>query len=71
MGIKMSAKTEKPVKKTSFFKSIKAEFKKISWPAKDFLLKQSLVVVATAVVFGILIAILDFVILYGINVLSM
>ena len=43
-----------------FFKGVKAEFKKIIWPERDTLLKQLAVVLAVAVVVGLLIAIIDF-----------
>ena len=39
-----SAKNEK-TKKPGFFKGVKAEYKKISWPDKDSLVKQSVAVV--------------------------
>lgn len=67
-----SAKPEKKdkAKKTSFFKSLKVEFKKITWPDKQSTFKQSVAVVAISVVVGIFIAILDFVIQYGVNVLT-
>ncbi|MBR1931642.1 MAG: preprotein translocase subunit SecE [Lachnospiraceae bacterium] len=54
----------------SFFKGVKAEFKKISWPDRQATLKQSVAVVAISVVLGIIIAILDFVIQYGVNFLT-
>ncbi len=56
--------------KTSFFKGVKAEFKKISWPDKQTTLKQSVVVVAISVVVGFIIAALDFVIQHGVNFLT-
>ena len=54
----------------SFFKGVKAEFKKISWPDRQATLKQSVAVVAISVVLGIIIAILDFAIQYGVNFLT-
>lgn len=54
----------------SFFKGVKAEFKKISWPDRQSTLKQSVAVVAISVVMGVLIAVLDFVIGYGVNFLT-
>ncbi len=56
--------------KTGFFKSVKAEFKKISWPDRRTTLKQAIVVVAIAVVLGIIISVLDMVIQYGVNFLT-
>ncbi len=54
----------------SFFKGIKSEFKKISWPGRQSTLKQSIAVVAISVVVGVIIAILDYVIQYGVNFLT-
>ena len=64
-----SAKKEK-ASKPSFFKGVKAEFKKIVWPDKESLLKQSVAVVCISVVLGIIIAILDFIMLYGVDLLK-
>ena len=63
-----SAKKEKTAR-PSFFKGVKTEFKKISWPDRDSLLKQSVAVVCISVVLGALIAILDFLIQYGVDFL--
>lgn len=56
--------------KPSFFKGVKSEFKKISWPDRQSTLKQSVAVVAISVVVGVLIAVLDYVIQYGVNFLT-
>lgn len=56
--------------KSSFFKGVKAEFKKISWPDREDTLKQSVAVVAISVVVGLIIAVLDIVIQYGVNFLT-
>ena len=53
-----------------FFKGLKAEFKKISWPDSKATLKQSVAVVAISIVVGIIIAILDYVLKYGVNILT-
>ena len=62
---------KKEQKKTSFFKGVKAEFKKISWPDKTKLLKQSVAVVSISVVLGLIISVLDTIIQYGVNFLTM
>ncbi|MCM1045552.1 MAG: preprotein translocase subunit SecE [Candidatus Gastranaerophilales bacterium] len=54
----------------NFFKGVKAEFKKISWPDRQSTLRQSVAVVAISVVVGAIIAILDYVIQYGVNFLT-
>ena len=54
----------------SFFKGVKTEFKKITWPDRKTTLKQSVAVVAISVVLGVIIALLDYVIKYGVNFLT-
>ena len=69
-----SVKTEKAPKKDkkpSFFKGVKAEFKKISWPDKNKLFKQSVAVVCISVVLGMIITLLDTILQFGINFLTM
>ena len=56
--------TENPQKKSSF-KGIKSEFKKIIWPDKESLTKQTAAVVAVTVVLGIIISIIDLAIKFG------
>ena len=53
-----------------FFKGVKAEFKKISWPDRQSALKQSIAVVIVSIVVGLIIAILDYLIQYGVNFLT-
>lgn len=57
--------------KVSFFKGVESEFKKISWPDKNTLLKQSVAVTAVSIVLGCIIALLDMAIQYGVNFLTM
>ena len=45
-------------KKPSFFKGVKAEFKKITWPDKTSLLKQTVAVIGVSVVVGVVIALI-------------
>ena len=69
----MGESAEKKVnsaKKTSFFKALKSEFKKITWPDKHSTFKQSVAVVAISVVVGVIVAILDYVMQYGVNILT-
>ena len=65
-----SSNTEKSGVK-GFFKGVKTEFKKISWPDATTLLKQSVVVVAVSIALGLVIALMDTVIQYGVSFLSM
>ena len=64
----MAAKTEK-AKKTSWFKGLKAEFKKIIWPDKKTLAKQTVAVTVCSVILGAVIAVVDVVVKYGIDFL--
>ena len=70
-----SAKKEKSGKTakeagSGFFKGVKVEFKKISWPDKDSLIKQSIAVTCVSVVVGVIIAVLDFFMQYGVDFLT-
>jgi len=67
-----SEKIEKADKaqKPSFLSGVKAEMKKISWPDKESLLKQSVAVVCISVVVGAVITVLDFMIQYGVSFLT-
>ena len=65
----MSENAANKVKKSSFFKGIKAEFKKITWPDKTSLVKQTIAVISVSVVVGAIISVLDFVLQYGISFL--
>ena len=58
--------TEKAPKK-SFVKGLKAEFKKIVWPDQEKVAKQTAAVVAVSVALGAIIAILDFIIKWGLS----
>lgn len=55
--------------KTSWFKGMKAEFKKIMWPDKKSLTKQTIAVVSTSVALALIIKILDVIMTYGIEFL--
>lgn len=63
-----AAKTEKAPKK-SWFAGLKSEFKKIIWPDKESLAKQTAAVVAVSIVLALIIAVFDAVIQYGVNFL--
>lgn len=65
----MGDSTEKQAR-PGFFKGMKSEFKKISWPDRQSTLKQSVAVVAISVVVGVIIAILDYVVQFGVNFLT-
>lgn len=60
--------TERAPKK-SWFKGLKAEFNKIVWPDKESLAKQSVAVIVITFMLGVVIAILDLGIKYGLEFL--
>ncbi len=62
-----TAKTSEKAPKKSFFKGLKSEFKKISWPDKDTLLKQSTAVVIISIVLGLMITAIDWCIQFGVD----
>ena len=68
MGDVASKAAEKAPKK-SFFKAMKSEFKKIIWPGKESLVKQTVSVIVVATVLGGIIAVLDLGIQYVINLI--
>ena len=61
----MSEKTQKK----SWFKGLNREFKKIIWPDKMTVAKQTTAVVSVAVILGAIIAIVDFIAQYGVDLL--
>lgn len=64
-----TTKNEK-TSKGSFFKGVKSEYKKISWPDKDSLIKQSVAVVCISIVVAAIIALLDVAMQYGVNFIT-
>ena len=63
-----TAKTEKTAKKKGgFFKSLKAEFKRIIWPDKGTVARQTLAVVLVTIVLGVVIVVVDNLIQSGLN----
>ena len=57
------------LRKNSWFKGLSKEFKRIIWPDKMTVAKQTAAVVSVSVVLGIIIAIVDFVAKYGVDLL--
>ena len=51
--------------KKNIWKTLMGEFKKIIWPDKDTLVKQTLAVLGVSVALGVVIALLDMVIQFG------
>ena len=72
MGDAANEKAPKEAKASvvkSWFKGLKAEFKKIIWPDKKSLGKQTLAVIVISAVLSVIIALLDAVVKFGINVI--
>ncbi len=63
-------KTVKGSKLASFWKGIKAEFRKIIWPDRDTLLKQLAAVLSVTIITGIVIVLIDFGVEYLVNFLT-
>lgn len=61
--------SEEKTQKKSWFKGLGKEFKKIIWPDKMTLAKQSAAVVSVSLVLGVIIAIIDFLVRNGIDLL--
>ena len=55
--------------KTSWFTGLKAEFEKIIWPDKKSLGRQTIAVIIVSVILGVIIAVLDLGIQYGVDFL--
>ena len=53
----------------SWFKGLKAEFKKIVWPDKESLAKQTVAVIIITAVLSVIIALLDAAVKFGIDVI--
>ena len=65
----MGKETEIENQKSGWFTGLKAEFHKIIWPTKEQLAKETTAVVIVSVILGLIIALLDFVIQYGVDFL--
>ena len=49
------------------FKELKSEFKKIVWPDQETVTKQTIAVLAVSIALGLIIAILDLIIKFGLS----
>lgn len=65
----MSGKAEKKQQKKSWFKGLQAEFKKVIWPDKNALVRQTTAVVSVSVLLGAIITVIDTIMKYGIDLL--
>ena len=60
-------KTAKASKKKSRLQGLKAEFRRIIWPDKETITKETTAVVVSTVILGIIIALLDLLIKTGLD----
>lgn len=61
-------KTERKEKtRKSFFKGVKTEFNKIVWPDRETVGKETAAVLACSVALGLIIAVLDLAIKFGLS----
>lgn len=65
------SEAEKTSKKDSFFKHVKAEFKRCTWPKKEELIRQSTLVIIISVILGGVIAGIDWLIRLGLQVIGL
>ena len=66
MGEKSS---KEKAQKKSWFKGLKAEFKKIIWPDKKTLAKETTAVVSVSLLLAALISVVDVIVKYGVDFL--
>ena len=62
MGDTVKAKKQKK----NWFKGLKAEFSKIIWPDRQSLTKETVAVLAVSVLLGVIIAVVDLIVRFGI-----
>ena len=60
---------EKVVQKRSWFAELKSEFRKIVWPDKKSLFRQTVAVVIVSVLLALVIAGIDYVVQFGLDIL--
>ena len=61
--------SKEKTQKKSWFKGLQAEFKKVIWPDKKTLAKQTTAVVSVSLLLGVLISVIDAILKYGIDLL--
>jgi preprotein translocase subunit SecE len=60
---------ESSTEKKGFVEGLKSEFKKIIWPDRKTLTKQTIAVVVASAILAVLVSVMDAVILEGVNLL--
>ena len=69
MGETKKAQKPQKTQKTGWFSGMKAEFKKISWPDRKSLTRQTIAVISVSVVLALIIRVLDMIMTFGIDFL--
>ena len=69
MGETTANTTQEKAPKKSWFKGLKSEFKKIVWPDKETLVKESAAVIVITVVLGFVIALVDMAVNSGVDLI--
>jgi len=59
--------TTQKVSKKSWFKGLKTEFNRITWPDRPTIVKRTFVVVVISLILGVIITIVDTIIQYGLE----
>ena len=60
---------EKKAPKKSWFQGLRAEFNKIIWPDRESLIKRTIAVFASSVSLGVIIAVVDMIVKFGLGFL--
>ena len=66
---KAEKKSEKKPRRKSYWKGLKAEFKKIVWTDRETVTKQTIVVLLVSLALGIIIGVMDMIFKFGINLI--
>ncbi len=69
MGEITANTTQEKAPKKSWFKGLKSEFKKITWPDRETLVKESAAVIVITIILGIVIALVDMGINAGVDLI--
>lgn len=67
----MSENANAGAPKKSWYKGLKAEFKKIIWPDKKTIIRETIAVIVVTIILGLIIAVLDYAIGLGVSALLM
>lgn len=69
MGETTANTTQEKAPKKSWFKGLKSEFRKIAWPDKETLVKESAAVIVITVILGFVIALVDMAVNSGVDLI--